>query len=254
VPGRHDCRNYSGNEDHRRRGHQAHGVRWTDFEQEASHQPRQADRCGNASRSADHHGQHPTAHHERQHATWRRPQGHANPELRAPPRNGEIEFESIRRLFCRLAELGMNLKWISFDTFQSRDSIQLLRQKGFVTGSQSIDVDSMPYDVTKTALYDGRVAAPAHARAQAELVRLERDPRTSRIDHPANFSKDCADALAGVVFGLSYRREPWVRHGVPMHGTILGIAGRMADRDARSLVASRAGSERHDLPLAVEEG
>ena len=170
----------------------------------------------------------------------------------APPRNGEIELESIRRLFCRLVELGMNLKWISFDTFQSRDSIQLLRQKGFVTGTQSIDAGSMPYDVTKTALYDGRIAAPPHARAQAELVRLERDPRTGRIDHPPNFSKDCADALAGVVFGLSYRREPWVRHGVPMRGTLLQIAGRMADRDARSLAAGRAGSERHGLSIASE--
>jgi hypothetical protein len=172
----------------------------------------------------------------------------------APPRNGEIEFESIRLLFCRLVELGMNLKWISFDTFQSRDSMQLLRQKGFMTGPQSMDVDSMPYDVTKTALYDGRVAAPAHAQAQAELVRLERDPRSGRIDHPPNFSKDCADAMAGVVFGLSYRRESWVRHGVPMHGTLVQIAGRMADRDARSVAAGRAGAERHGQSLAVDGG
>jgi len=172
----------------------------------------------------------------------------------APPRNGEIEFESIRRMFLRLVELGMNLKWITFDTFQSRDSIQLLRQKGFLTGPQSIDTDPMPYDVTKTALYDGRVAAPAHARAQAELVRLERDPRTGRIDHPPNFSKDCADAMAGVIFGLSYRRESWVRHGVAMRGTLLQIAGRMADRDARSLAAGRAGSERHGLSIESETG
>ncbi|MFO1157255.1 MAG: hypothetical protein U1E60_00295 [Reyranellaceae bacterium] len=172
----------------------------------------------------------------------------------APPRNGEIEFESIRRLFLRLVELGMNLKWITFDTFQSRDSMQLLRQKGFMTGPQSMDSDPMPYDVTKTALYDGRVAAPAHVRAQAELVRLERDPRTGRIDHPPNFSKDCADALAGVVFGLSYRRESWVRHGVPMQGSLLQIAGRLADRDARSAAASRAGAGRHDLSVGIEEG
>jgi hypothetical protein len=172
----------------------------------------------------------------------------------APPRDGEIELESIRCLFYRLKELGMNLKWISFDTFQSRDSMQLLRQNGFVTGPQSVDADSMPYDVTKTALYDGRVAAPAHARAQAELVRLERDPRTGKIDHPPNFSKDCADAMAGVVFGLSYRRETWVRHGVPMRGALQQIAGRLAERDARSLAAGRAGSERHGLSIAAESG
>ena len=172
----------------------------------------------------------------------------------APPRNGEIELESIRRLFYRLAELGVTVKWITFDTFQSRDSMQLLRQQGFCTGPQSVDADPLPYDVTKTALYDGRVAAPAHARAQAELVRLERDPRTGRIDHPPHFSKDCADAMAGVVFGLSYRRETWVRHGVPMRGALAQIAGRLADRDARSLAAGRAGSERHGLSIATDAG
>ena len=52
-----------------------------------------------------------------------------------PPRNGEIEFENIRKLFYKLRELGMNLKWISFDTFQSVDSMQILRQEGFITGT-----------------------------------------------------------------------------------------------------------------------
>ena len=46
-----------------------------------------------------------------------------------PPQGGEIELENIRTLFYKLREVGMNLKWISFDTFQSADSIQLLRQK-----------------------------------------------------------------------------------------------------------------------------
>ena len=95
-----------------------------------------------------------------------------------PPRNGEIEFENIRTLFYRLRELGMNLKWISFDSYQSADSMQLLRQKGFVTGTLSMDRTSLAYDVTKTAFYDGRVKAPKHDKALSEIVRLERDPQS----------------------------------------------------------------------------
>lgn len=115
-----------------------------------------------------------------------------------PPKNGEIEFESIRRMFYKLREQGMNLKWITFDTFQSRDSVQLLRQKGFTTGSQSMDVDSIPYDVTKSAFYDGRIDAPAHEQAASEFVRLERDPKTGKIDHPPNwcFTGETRVALA----------------------------------------------------------
>ena len=48
-----------------------------------------------------------------------------------PPRGGEIEFEDIRKLFYKLREQGMNLNWISFDSYQSADSIQILRQQGF---------------------------------------------------------------------------------------------------------------------------
>jgi hypothetical protein len=162
-----------------------------------------------------------------------------------PPRGGEIEFESIRALLYKLKELGMNLKWVSFDTFQSRDSIQLLRQKGFVTGTVSMDTDSLGYDVTKTAFYDGRLSLPPHDHTLEELIRLERDPATGLIDHPPNGSKDCSDALAGVVYGLTYRRETWVRYGVSMREILTKIADRVADKDKKSNAAARAGLHRH---------
>jgi len=133
-----------------------------------------------------------------------------------PPRNGEIEFDNIRRLFYRLREAGMNLKWVTFDTYQSRDSVQLLRQKGFMSDLVSVDTDFVPYEVTKTALYDGRVRLQEHEKALQELVRLERDPRTGKIDHPPAGSKDCSDAIAGVTYGLTYRREIWLRHNIPL--------------------------------------
>ncbi len=145
----------------------------------------------------------------------------------------------------RLRESGMNLKWISFDTYQSRDSIQLLRQQGFVTGTQSMDADSTAYDVAKTALYDGRVAAPRHEHARTELIRLERDPKTGRIDHPAGFSKDCADAMAGVIYGLTYRRDTWARHGESMAAILQSLAQKVEQKDAKSESARVAGQERH---------
>jgi hypothetical protein len=156
-----------------------------------------------------------------------------------PPRNGEIEFENIRQLFYKLREQGMNLKWISFDTFQSVDSIQILRQKGFVTGTHSMDKTSLTYDVTKTAFYDGRVKVPKHEKALSEIVRLERDPQSGLIDHPPNFSKDCADAVAGVVYGLTYRREIWVRHRVPISQTLMTLVRAMEEKEKKKLEAGR---------------
>lgn len=137
-----------------------------------------------------------------------------------PPKGDEIQFEDIRKLFIKLKEQGMNLRWISYDSYQSTDSVQLLRQLGFQTGTASIDKTSVPYEVMKTAFYDGRVKAPLHDKALEEIVRLERDPKTGLVDHAPRFSKDCADAVAGVVHGLTYRRAIWARHGVSTHRAI----------------------------------
>ena len=63
----------------------------------------------------------------------------------------------------------MNLKWISFNSYQSADSMQILRQEGFATGSRSMDKESLPYDVMKTAFYDGRVRLPVMKRRSRRL-------------------------------------------------------------------------------------
>lgn len=70
--------------------------------------------------------------------------------------------------------------------------------------------------MTKTAFYDDRVSAPTHERALMEMIRLERDPMRGTIDHPPHGSKDCADAVAGVVYGLTMRRDIWLRHKIPL--------------------------------------
>ena len=167
-----------------------------------------------------------------------------------PPRNGEIEFENIRKLFYTLREQGVNLKWISFDSFQSVDSIQILRQKGFITGTSSMDKSTLPYDVMKTAFYDGRVKAPAHEKALSEIVRLERNPQSGHIDHPPNFSKDCADAVAGVVHGLTYRRETWARYGVPISRSLIEAVRAIENRDKKSEAARSATGRGQLVPLS----
>jgi hypothetical protein len=131
-----------------------------------------------------------------------------------PPKGGEIVPENLRRLFYGLRTAGMPLKWITSDTYQSMDNLQILRQQGFQTGTCSVDEETLPYDTLKQAIYDGRVRAPVQAKCQKELTRLELNPKTMKVDHPGNGSKDVSDAMAGVCYGLTQRREIWARHGV----------------------------------------
>ena len=135
-------------------------------------------------------------------------------EIEAPT-NGEIEFANIRRILYKLREFGMPITWVSLDSFQSADTMQILRAEGFTTGYQSMDTTMVPYQMTKAALYEGRVRLPEHAKLKRELLTLERDFKKGKVDHNPHGSKDIADALAGVVYGLTMRREVWSSHGVP---------------------------------------
>ena len=131
-----------------------------------------------------------------------------------PPKGGEIKFFKIRDLIYALKKSGLNIKWISFDSFQSVDSVQILRQNGYSTGYVSMDTSMTPYTMVKQAMYDRRLVLPEHNHAKREFLSLERVLKKDKIDHPAHGSKDCTDAVAGVVYGLSLRREIWSLHGV----------------------------------------
>ena len=132
-----------------------------------------------------------------------------------PPKTGEIPYYRIRKLLYVLRDMGLNIKWISFDSYQSADMIQKLRRKGFVCGVVSMDGQPpQEYTLFRDAIYDGRVDAVAHEHAQKEIASLELDTKKDKVDHPPNGSKDVADAMCGVAFGLSTRREVWALHEV----------------------------------------
>jgi hypothetical protein len=148
-----------------------------------------------------------------------------------PPRGGEILFSKVRDVIYLLTKLGMNIQWVTFDSFQSTDSKQILSQAGYKTGEQSLDTDTQGYEMLKAAFYDGRLDTPEHAKCQRELLRLERDEKKDKVDHRPRESKDVADALAGVVYGLTRRMEIWHRWKIPVREIPQSIV--QARKDAR---------------------
>jgi hypothetical protein len=159
-----------------------------------------------------------------------------------PPRGGEISFEKIRSLLYTLRDqLHVPIKWVSFDQYQSKDSMQILHQNGFMVGYQSMDTDIDAYDMVKTAIYDGRIRFPKHPKAHKELTTLELNTKKNKIDHPPNGSKDVADSIAGVVFGLTMRREIWTRWQVPLHRAANLL--KQGDRGKNSLTGKEKKSD-----------
>lgn len=134
-----------------------------------------------------------------------------------PPKNGEILFWKIREAIYRLKELGLNIKWVTCDSYQSTDTLQVLRDKGYITGEISMDTSIKPYMMLKSAIYDERIVMPDHPLLVRELGALEYIPKKDKVDHPYSggcTSKDMADAVCGVAYCLEMRRELWARHGV----------------------------------------
>jgi hypothetical protein len=80
-----------------------------------------------------------------------------------------------------------------------------------------MDTTILPYQVLKNAFYDERVLLPEHALAKKEILQLEHNSARNKIDHPMTGSKDCSDAIAGVVYGLSTQRAIWARHKIPLY-------------------------------------
>ena len=134
-----------------------------------------------------------------------------------PPRGDEIKFSKVRDFIYKMRELGLPIRWVSFDGFQSTDSLQILRQKGFTAGYISLDTTTLGYELTKNAFYDGRLSCPPHKQCLKEFLSLEKIiVNKVKIDHPPAGSKDCSDAVAGVVQGLTLRREIWGMFGIPL--------------------------------------
>lgn len=142
--------------------------------------------------------------------------------LRIKPSGGQqLMLSDFRQIIYHLRDdLGFKIGVVTFDGFQSMDSIQILQKKKFNTAELSVDRKKGPYEDLRQAIYERRIEFPRYMtyvnKGDADKVNiikkelLELTDVGLKIDHPPNGSKDVADALAGVVHVLmgnnTYRR------------------------------------------------
>lgn len=117
--------------------------------------------------------------------------------------NREVQIRWYRKLVWELRSRGFQIASVSNDGFESADALQILAAWGL--NAQRISADrltggaSAPYATLKDVLYDSRLRGYPHPKLVMELKRLQK-LHNGKIDHPPNFSKDIADALACAVF------------------------------------------------------
>ena len=144
-----------------------------------------------------------------------------------PPPGGEIILGDIRQLIVELKEMGFRFALITMDSYQSKDTQQQLKEKGFNTDELSVDVNPQPYNRLKMALYEIRLKGYLHPVGVNELRQLEWNKRKGKVDHRPGGSKDLADSLAGVVHNCETNRV------VEPIAPSLGIAESAADEEIK---------------------
>lgn len=129
------------------------------------------------------------------------------------PTGREISFEKDRNFIRWLKEVGFKIKKITADTFQSADTLQILSAEKFETAILSVDRTEnvpgeqvkicKPYQYLKNVIYEKRLKLYKDDLLYTELVQLEKNINTGKVDHPQNGSKDQADALCGAIYTAS---------------------------------------------------
>ncbi len=128
-------------------------------------------------------------------------------QIVAPP-GGEIMLSSVRALVYDLQQHGFQVSLATTDRWQYFETHQQFEKRGIKAELLSLDTSSKGYDHFKAALYEGRLLGYEYAPLKREIIDLEQDPATQKVDHPVvgadgkRGSKDCADAVAGVVCSL----------------------------------------------------
>lgn len=127
-----------------------------------------------------------------------------------PDANNEIDIAEVRAFVQHLkTKYGYPIKGVSYDGFDSRESLQAWRKGGMRSAMISVDRSSAPYKQFRDAMYDRRIALPEDDVLLSEVLDLEYDENKDKVDHPVQGSKDCADAVCAAYTNMLERRSTW---------------------------------------------
>lgn len=108
------------------------------------------------------------------------------------PQGAEISFEKTRQFIYYLRASGFNIVGVSLDGFQSADMKQMLLAQGYDASIISLDKSPAGYMALRSAMNDKRIGLIQINLLEKELIQLQRDIKTGKLDHPSEgcFTED----------------------------------------------------------------
>lgn len=123
----------------------------------------------------------------------------------APKKPEEISIAKCRKFIFDLERLGMRFGKVTYDSYQSRDAIQIFLTHKINAGLQSVDRDDTQYLQFIDLLNETRISMYEYILFEKEFFNLDHDVEKKKVDHP-EFSengepgkKDISDAVVGAV-------------------------------------------------------
>lgn len=160
-----------------------------------------------------------------------------------PSTSHNIDIEAVRKFIVQLVSFWkINVKCVSYDGFQSKESLQMLRKAGIASREVSIDRGTEGYKLFRAAVYDGRVLLPDSELLRQEMSALEHLMEKDKVDHPPAGSKDVADGVCGAIYSASM--DPEVRAG---NMTVMSTGARVKNQHAMK----RKEGHRKDRPVGA---
>lgn len=126
--------------------------------------------------------------------------GHAFSVAIQAPRDDKIPYDKVFKFILWLRRNGLHIQVVSRDQFQSEYLGQLLDVNGFKEEKISLDRTPDGYIALRSLLDEQRVEMLDVQLLQDELVHLQEDSISGKIDHLSGQSKDVSDSFAGAVW------------------------------------------------------
>lgn len=156
------------------------------------------------------------------------------------PKGRQISFDKNRNFIYWLKAMGFNIKGITSDTFQAYDTGQTLKAKGYnyeVLSVDRVDTDKIckPYQYFKSTIYDKRLEIYDDKVLISEIIDLERNMDTGKVDHPDGGKKDVCDAVCGAIYNASKHAEEFAYDYGESNEQLLRLNGGATFDDTKQL-------------------
>lgn len=119
-----------------------------------------------------------------------------------PPRPpAKIDISKVRSLIPWLTHnKGINWGKITYDQFQSQESMQELDKAGFPVDYQSVDRTDEAYLLMVDYIYEGKVKFPYNAEFEANMFNVVHYREKRKVDHTSTGGKDTSDSVVGSLY------------------------------------------------------